>query len=168
MARELTVIGIMPPGFTGLTGRGELWFPAVQAPRLTYPEYLTTNQNFISVVARLRPGARSRRCARSSARSGAAIQRALPSQSEVPGDRFGATAVSLGEVRVNATTRRAMLVLLGAVARRAPARVRQRLAASSSRMRRRAVARWPSGSRSAPRAADSSGSCSPRRCCFRR
>ena len=55
--REVTVIGTMPPGFRGLTGRGELWFPATLAPRLTYPEYLKTNQNFISVVARLAPNA---------------------------------------------------------------------------------------------------------------
>ena len=55
-SRELTVIGIMPPGFRGLTGRAEMWVPATQAPRLTYPEYLTSNQDFTSVVARLRPG----------------------------------------------------------------------------------------------------------------
>ena len=47
---------------------------------------------------------------------GQTVQRALPSESEVPGDRYGATAVALNEIRVNATTRRAMLVLLGAVA----------------------------------------------------
>src|SRR5678815_3802809 len=46
---------------------------------------------------------------------GAAIQRELPSESEVPGDSFGATAVPIGEVRVSAATRRAMFVLLGAV-----------------------------------------------------
>ena len=112
---DLTVIGVMPAGFTGLTGRGELWFPGAQAPRLTYPEYLTTNQDFISVVARLRPGI-SLAALRAEIESvGANIQRTLPSESEVPGDRFGATAVPLQEVRVNATTRRAMLALLGAV-----------------------------------------------------
>jgi len=113
---ELTVIGIMPRGFTGLTGRAELWFPAAMAPRLTYPEYLTTNQDFISVVARLRPGASIATLRAELETVGATIQRALPSESEVPGDRFGATAIPLNEVRVNATTRRAMLVLLGAVA----------------------------------------------------
>jgi hypothetical protein len=52
-SRELTVIGIMPPGFRGLTGRAEMWVPTTQAPRLTYPEYLTTNR---SRRRRLRPG----------------------------------------------------------------------------------------------------------------
>jgi putative ABC transport system permease protein len=112
---DLTVIGVMPDGFTGLTGRAELWFPAVEAPRLTYPEYLTTNQDFISVVARLRPGTSVTSLRAELDAVGATIQRALPSESEVPGDSFGATAVALADVRVNATTRRAMLVLLGAV-----------------------------------------------------
>ena len=111
----LTVIGIMPAGFNGLTGRAELWFPAVQAPRLTYPAYLTTNQDFISVVVRLRPGASLATLRAELDAVGANIQRAAPSESEVPGDSFGATAVGLKDVRVNATTRRAMLVLLGAV-----------------------------------------------------
>lgn len=114
-SHDLTIVGILPAGFSGLTGRGELWFPGAQAPRLTYPEYLTTNQDFISVVARLRPGASMTSLTAELATIGANIQRALPSESEVPGDSFGATAVPLSDVRVNATTRRAMLVLLGAV-----------------------------------------------------
>ena len=93
---ELTVIGIMPPGFTGLTGRAELWFPAVQAPRLTYPEYLTTNQDFISVVARLQPGRVHRHVARGDrARSARRSSARCRATSEVPGDRFGATALPL-------------------------------------------------------------------------
>lgn len=112
---DLTVIGILPEGFAGLTGRAELWFPAVQAPRLTYGDYLTTNQDFISVVARLHPGASLASLRAELESVGAAIQRAVPSESEVPGDSFGATALALGAVRVNDATRRAMLVLLGAV-----------------------------------------------------
>jgi putative ABC transport system permease protein len=112
---QLAVIGIMPPGFTGLTGRAELWFPTAQGPRLTYPEYLTTNQDFISVVGRLKPSASMQSLRAEIGAVGAAIQRAVPSQSQVPGDSFGATAVPLNDVRVNATTKRAMFVLLGAV-----------------------------------------------------
>jgi putative ABC transport system permease protein len=66
-------------------------------------------------VARLRPGASVETLRAELASVGASIQRAQPSQSEVPGDSYGATAVPLSEVRLNATTRRAMLVLLGAV-----------------------------------------------------
>lgn len=112
---DLTVIGIMPSGFRGLTGRAELWFPMVQAPALTYPEFLTTNQDFISVVARLRSGASIEALRAELETVGPAIQRQLPSESETPGDRFAATAVPLTEIRVSDTTRQAMLVLLGAV-----------------------------------------------------
>ena len=114
-SRELTVIGIMPPGFRGLTGRAEMWVPATQAPRLTYLEYLTTNQDFSSVIARVRPGVSMETLRAELSSVGAAIQRELPSESQVPGDSFGATAVPISEVRVNAATRRAMFVLLGAV-----------------------------------------------------
>ena len=112
--RDLTIVGVMPAGFRGLSGRAELWFPAVQAPSLTYPEYLTTNQDFISVVAKLRPGVSMASLRAELETVGAVIQRQLPSENETPDVRFGATAVPLAEVRVNDTTRRGLLVLLGA------------------------------------------------------
>ena len=115
-AQELTVVGIMAPGFSGVTGRAALWFPAVQAPRLTYPLYLTSNQDFTSVVARSKPGVSMSALRAEVATVGAAIQRAMPSTPETPGERYGATAVPLADARVNPTTRRIMLVLLGAVA----------------------------------------------------
>src|SRR5262249_20932226 len=52
----LRVVGIAPRGFAGLSGRAALWVPATIIPRTSYRDYLTTNQNFISVIGRLRPG----------------------------------------------------------------------------------------------------------------
>src|SRR6185295_12389164 len=52
----LTIVGILPDGFAGLSGKAELWIPPPMAARLYYSEYLTTPQNFISVVARLKDG----------------------------------------------------------------------------------------------------------------
>jgi hypothetical protein len=46
----LTVVGILPRGFVGLTGRGQLWIPPSMPSRMSYADYLTKNQNFISVV----------------------------------------------------------------------------------------------------------------------
>ena len=57
----LTIIGILPDGFAGLSGKAELWIPPPMAARLTYAEYLTTPQNFIAVVARLKNGVTLRR-----------------------------------------------------------------------------------------------------------
>src|SRR5262249_14482569 len=53
---RLTVMGVMPAGFEGLSGRSSVWMPATIAPRVSYADYLVTNQNFISVVGRLRDG----------------------------------------------------------------------------------------------------------------
>ena len=52
----LTVVGIMPPGFSGLSDKSEIWIPRAMAPRLTYAEYLTTPQRFIPLMARLKDG----------------------------------------------------------------------------------------------------------------
>jgi hypothetical protein len=52
----LTIVGVVPETVRGLSGRAEVWIPRTVSPQITYAEYLTTNQNFIPVVARLRPG----------------------------------------------------------------------------------------------------------------
>ncbi len=50
----LTVVGILPEKFAGMGGKAQLWIPPTMAAQLTYADYLTTPQNFISVVARLK------------------------------------------------------------------------------------------------------------------
>ena len=47
----LTVIGIMPEAFAGVTGKADVWMPRTMAPVLTYSDYLITPQHFVSVVA---------------------------------------------------------------------------------------------------------------------
>lgn len=111
----LTVIGVAPAGFSGLTGRAQAWIPATVAPRLSYAGYLSTNQNFISVIARLRDGVTIGQANAELAVVGQAIQRETPSASSLPNTRFAATAVSLAEARIDPTTRRPMLLLLAAV-----------------------------------------------------
>ena len=112
---QLTVIGVMPRGFRGLTGRSELWIPTTMAPGISYVDYLTTNQNFISVVARLRRGVSISRARSELAVIGPRINQALPPRDPDPGETFGATAVSLNEARVNRGARQSVLVLLGGV-----------------------------------------------------
>jgi putative ABC transport system permease protein len=108
----LTVVGVAPDGFSGLSGRAQLWVPAAMAPRLSYTDYLVTNQNFISVVGRLRDGVTLERARAELAIAGNEIQRASPSETSVPGTRFGATAISLAEARIDPSTRRPMWLLL--------------------------------------------------------
>jgi putative ABC transport system permease protein len=112
----LTVVGIAPTGFAGLSGRAQLWMPATMAPRLSYADYLVTNQNFISVVGRLRDGVTMDRARAELALVGDDIERALPNPSSNRETRFSATASSLTQARIDPTTRRPMFLLLAAAA----------------------------------------------------
>jgi putative ABC transport system permease protein len=111
----LTVVGVMPPRFGGLTGRAELWVPQMMAPRVSYANHLTTDQNFISVVARLRPGVTLAQARAELAGLGARIAAELPDEVDVP-TTWGATAVPLAEARIDPAQRRSVLFLFGAVA----------------------------------------------------
>ncbi|HEU5217382.1 MAG TPA: ABC transporter permease [Gemmatimonadales bacterium] len=110
--QPLTVVGVMPAGFRGLSGHAGFWTPQAMAPLLSYREYLTTNQNFISVIARLRDGMRPEAARAELAVLGPRIQAELPSEASAP-VVFGATAVSLDQARVDPTNRSAVLVLFG-------------------------------------------------------
>jgi putative ABC transport system permease protein len=112
----LTVIGVLPPEFTGLSGRAELWVPRTMTPQLTYAEYITTNQNFISAVGRLRLDVELAAARAELAVLGASINRAIPSDPGAPDERVTATAVTLNESRADRTVRRSLLVVLAAMA----------------------------------------------------
>jgi len=108
----LTIVGILPEGFTGLSGRAELWIPPPTAARLYYSEYLTTPQNFISGVARLKDGVSLQQA---SAEMAAIGPRFIGNES-APGTKWGAAAVPLREARVDPTLRQSAFVLLAAAA----------------------------------------------------
>jgi putative ABC transport system permease protein len=111
-----TIVGVLPAGFTGLSGRSSFWVSRSISTRITYAEYLTTNQNFIGAVGRLRPGVSLAAARRELAVLGADINRAMPSDPRHPDERVTATATSINEVRTIAPVRRSLLVLIGAVA----------------------------------------------------
>ena len=106
----LTIVGILPEGFTGLTGKAELWIPPPMAARLTYADYLTTPQNFISVVARLKEGAT---LAGANAEL-AAIGSRFVGEGRAPGTVWGAIGVPLRDARVEPSQRQSALMLLAA------------------------------------------------------
>ena len=109
---SLTVVGVMPPRFTGLSDKAELWIPRTMAPRLTYADYLTTPQLFIGVVARLKPGMTLEQANAELAAASAAF----PIPEGYEDGRWGAVAQRAGDARVDATLRRSVLALLGAAA----------------------------------------------------
>ena len=106
----LTVVGIAPPGFAGITGKADIFMPRTMAPALTYAEYLTTPQHFISVVARLRRRRRRWRRPTPSSRRSAAASDAR----RAPATLWSAAAIPIGEARVDPALRRSVVVLLAA------------------------------------------------------
>jgi predicted permease len=111
----VTVVGVAATGFAGVSGLAHAWIPATLAPRVSYADYLTTNQNFITVVGRLRPGVSADVARAEMAAVGDRIHAEEPSEADTPQDRFSAALMTLNEARVDVITRRALLLLSGAV-----------------------------------------------------
>jgi putative ABC transport system permease protein len=108
---RVTIDGVMPPGFAGMTGQAAIWLPAPMAPQLTYRDYLVTTQHFINLIARLKPDVT---LAQANAEL-AAIGPALPHQAldpSAPPASFSAGARRLGDARIDATRRRSLILLL--------------------------------------------------------
>jgi putative ABC transport system permease protein len=105
----LTIVGVMPAAFTGVSGQAMLWFPTGMAPQLTYREYLTTPQRFLNVVARLRPGVTLEQAQAELAVLGPQLPDVDPSASA---GQWSATAVPLARARIDAGQRRSVLLLL--------------------------------------------------------
>jgi len=108
----LTIVGILPDGFAGLSGKAELWVPPPMAARLTYAEYLTTPQHFITVVARLKDGVTIAQANAELAAIGSRFEDAV----SPPGTVWSAEAVAIRDARVDVAVRRSALALLGAAA----------------------------------------------------
>jgi hypothetical protein len=108
----LTVVGILSEGFAGLSGKAELWIPPPMAARLYYSEYLTTPQNFISVVARLKDGVSLQEASAEMAANGPRFI----GNGSAPDIVWGAAAVPLQDARVDPILRQSALVLLAAAA----------------------------------------------------
>jgi putative ABC transport system permease protein len=106
----LTIVGVMPPTFSGLSGRADVWVPRTMAPILTYSEYLTSPQHFISVVARLRRGV----SATLATAELAAMRDRFADRERPPDAQWGALALPVREARVDPTLRRSVLMLLAA------------------------------------------------------
>ena len=106
----LTIVGVMPPGFAGVSGQAMLWFPTGMAPQLTYSEYLTTPQHFLNVIARLRPDVTPAQARAELAVLGPQLPNvADPS---APPMQWSATAVPLSEARIDGGQRRSLTLLL--------------------------------------------------------
>ena len=108
----LTIVGILPETFDGMSGKAEIWIAPPMAARLYYAEYLTTPQNFISAMARLKNGVSLTEANAELA----AIGSTFAGNSADPSVVWSAVAVPLREARVDPAVRQSALVLLAAAA----------------------------------------------------
>ena len=106
-----TVVGVLPPDFSGLSGSAELWVPIMSMPADILNE--AASHTFI-MIARLKPGVPAERAKEAVVALGRVVDDAYPIPG--PGDKhWGATARELDATRVDPLVRRSLLVLLGAV-----------------------------------------------------
>jgi predicted permease len=115
----LTVIGILPEGFSGLSGKADFWIPTWMAPRLSYGEYLTSPQHFVSVVARLKPDLTIPQANAELSSMGSRFAdepRSFDSAQERRETVWSAVALPATEARVDPTARRSVLLLFSASA----------------------------------------------------
>ena len=109
------IIGVLPDGFSGISGKADVWFPTAMAPRLYYSDYLTTPQHFISVIGRLKRGVL---LAQANAELETLAPQVVVDDGKSPGEdaTWGATIWPLGRARIDANVRRSVLLLLAAAA----------------------------------------------------
>lgn len=111
----LTVVGVMPAGFQGLSGPADLWLTHATADGVvSYASHLTTHQHFLNVVGRLLPGSSP-----AGATAGLAPLEGVLADTwgadHAADARYRADVESLKAARVDPEVRRARLVLFGAV-----------------------------------------------------
>lgn len=113
-AAPYTVVGVLPPGFSGLTGNAQLW---VSLAALDTTELAEASSYSYSMVARRKAGISAEEAVANTRlvgdRIGAEMSEAGPNGALLPPN--SATAVSLTASRADVDVRRASLVLLGAV-----------------------------------------------------
>jgi predicted permease len=106
-----TVVGVLPPGFSGLSGNSDVWLPLAQVD----PEDLGEPFSHSYMLVARRQAGVSEESASANARVTGARVWVEYAGDAADAERESANAVSLHASRVDADLRRASLVLLGAV-----------------------------------------------------
>ena len=107
-----TVVGVLPVGFRGLSGRAELWLPMMAQSAEALGEAWGHSY---TLVARRAPGVSVERATEEVRRLGAVVWEAYPHPEDPTAAPWGAVARPLDATRVDPRVRRSLLVLSGAV-----------------------------------------------------
>ena len=110
-AKPFTIVGVLPPGFRGLSGRAELLTNLMSHPA---DELKEAWSHSFSLIARLAPGISVAQAKAEMPRLGTIVDRAYP-HPEIKDERWGAVARELDATRVDPVVRKSLLVLLAAV-----------------------------------------------------
>lgn len=105
------IVGVLPAGFKGLTGRALLWVPVMSLGSDWLSE--AWNHSFFA-VGRVKPGMTAAEATQEMLRVGRVVDEAYP-HPEVKTAHWGATAKPIDASRVDPLVRQSLLVLLGAV-----------------------------------------------------
>lgn len=109
-----TVIGVTAPGFHGVSGIARAFIPAGSAARTYFPQFQTIDENFLTVVGRLRAGVPFTQARAELAVIGQRVQSAYPPDPDTPLDLFAAAPIALNDARLDARTARGLRLLAGA------------------------------------------------------
>ena len=112
--QPLTVVGVLPERFSGISGNAEIWVPMAMADAYMYPGIVEEAGNhWHLVVARRKAGVSAAAAQAEMDVVGARIGKDHPM--EVSGATWGAAASPLNDSRVDPALRRSVLILFGAV-----------------------------------------------------
>jgi putative ABC transport system permease protein len=109
--KPFTVVGVLPRGFRGLSGRAELWVSLMSSPADQLDQAWSHS---FTLIARLASGVTVAQAKSDVPRLGTNVDRAYP-HPEIHDEHWGAMTQELDATRVDPVVRRSLLVLLAAV-----------------------------------------------------
>jgi putative ABC transport system permease protein len=114
---NFTVVGVLPPGFRGQNGTGDVWVTMMAAPLLRYKRVLTNPNNFwFQVVARLKDGVAFAQAQNEMRRVSELIELKYPSPSRtLAGTAKVPALVPLQASKVDPAIKESFMILLAAV-----------------------------------------------------
>jgi predicted permease len=111
----LTIIGVAPPRFAGVSGRAQFWVPILSGPAVwDAANFLDPNNHSFFVIGRLAPSVTPERAAALSREIGPRIDERFPEHAPVE-RHWGVRARTLNATRMDDRDRRTLFMLLGAV-----------------------------------------------------